>query len=231
MTNLHKIEQEKSLLRWGGLSGILSGFLFIAVFAYVIIFIPADPSSLEEWVTRFPDIAAARIVENLIYLTALIFGLPLFIALYRALKNTNMAPSLLGSLLSVIGLTSMAISATPHVAHYQLSNLFQTLGTSAQDQDTIVILWQAIWAVFDAMLYVGFFIVPIGFILQGIAMFKTPAFGRSFSLMSLILGIIGFIAGILQMVDPESSFGAISFFSLIIFCFIFGSKIYRLSRA
>ncbi len=230
MTDLQQREQEKNVLRWGGISGLLSGVLSILVIVIVAIFIPTDPTNLKEWVTRFPDIAIARTIENIVYLTALLFVIPFIIALHRALKKTNLAPSLFGCSLSIIGLTSMAMSATPHVAHYKISNLFQTLELGTQDQATIAIVWQAIWGIFDTMLYVGFFIVPIGFILLGIAMFNTPSFGKGFGLTSQILGIIGFIAAILQIIDPASAFGAISFFSIIFYCFIIGSKVYRISR-
>jgi phytoene dehydrogenase-like protein len=33
-----------------------------------------DPADLARWVTRFPDIKAARVVENLVYLVALVLG-------------------------------------------------------------------------------------------------------------------------------------------------------------
>jgi hypothetical protein len=38
------IDEEKSVLRWGGLAGILGGIIFILVFAVVIVFVGPDPS-------------------------------------------------------------------------------------------------------------------------------------------------------------------------------------------
>jgi hypothetical protein len=54
------MEQEKSLLRWGGLAGILGAILFILVFIVVAAFVGPDPAELEGRVIRFPDIRAAR---------------------------------------------------------------------------------------------------------------------------------------------------------------------------
>ena len=42
MDDLQTMEGEKSVLRWGGLAGILGGVLFIGVFAFVGVFVGAD---------------------------------------------------------------------------------------------------------------------------------------------------------------------------------------------
>ena len=76
MNDVHKMEQEKNVLRWGGLAGILGGILF--VLGWVIVGMGPvgmdDPADLAGWVTRFPDIQAARVVENLEYLAALLLA-------------------------------------------------------------------------------------------------------------------------------------------------------------
>jgi len=231
MRKLELSEQENNVLQWGGISGILGGILFLFVMAFVSVTIPDEPSILEEWVTRFPDLQVARTIENLAYLSGLVFVIPLFSALYQALKKTDLAPSLFGSILSIVGLSSMIISATPHTAHSRISNLYQTLEPGAENLSAMAISWQATWGMTDSMLYIGFFLVPIGFILLGRAMIKTAAFGRSLSLVSIILGIISLAAAIMQIIDPLSDFGAISFISIIFYSFIYGIKLFRLSRA
>jgi len=230
MTDLKHREQECSVLRWGGLSGISGAVLAILVMVFVIIFLPAEPSKLIEWVSRFPDIKVIRFIENLMYLSALLFMVPLFLALFQALKRTNLAPSLFGSTLSIIGLVSMIVSSTPHTAHHKISNLYETLAPGAVDQSAMAIQWQAIWGITDMMLYIGFFIVPIGFVLLGIAMYNTPTFGKGFGSVSLVLGLLGTIAALIQIIDPSSPIGAISYLSIILYCFIFSPKLYRVSK-
>ena len=46
-----------------------------------------------------------------------------------------------------------------------------------------------------------------------------------------MLGVVGLVAAVLQMVDPASMIGAGSFFAIIIFYFALGWKVYRLSKA
>jgi len=231
MTDLQKIEQEKSVLRWGGLAGMLGVFLFLLAMVVVGVFIPPDPADLKAWVARFPDIKMTRVVENGIYLAALLLEVPLFLALYRALRKTSLAPALFGSVLGIVGLVAMVVSTTPHVAHAPLSDLYHAPGATAVDQATLALLWQATWGVFNAMLYVGFLVVPIGLILLGVAMLGAPSFGKGFGGVIVVLGGIGLVAAALQMVDYASPVGMGSYFAYLISYLILGWKVYSLSRA
>ncbi|MBI2171855.1 MAG: DUF4386 family protein [Chloroflexi bacterium] len=177
---MQKVEQEKSVLRWGGLAGLLGGILHILAFV-VVLAGPVgleEPVDLEEWVIRFPDIRAARIVENGLYLVALILGVILFLALYRALRRTNLAPALFGSVLGILGLVVLAAGALPHVATAPLSDLYHASGATPGEQATLALMWQAAWGIFDALLAVGFFVVTIGLIALGVAMLAAPNFGK-----------------------------------------------------
>ncbi len=231
MNNL-QVEQEKSVLRWGGLAGMLGGILFILTFV-VVAAGPVgmeEPTNLEEWVTRFPDIVAARIVENLIYLVALILGVILFLALDRALRGTSYAPAHFGSVLGILGLGVLAAGALPHVATVPLSDLYHTPGATPGEQATLALMWQATWGIFDALLAVGFFVVPIGLVFLGMAMLRAPAFGKGFGGVSLALGAIGLVAATFSIIDPSSMIVVAAFFAIIIFYFVLGWKVFSLSR-
>jgi hypothetical protein len=212
---------------------MLGGILFILAWV-VVIAGPVgmdDPVDLAGWVTRFPDIREARVVENVIYLVALILEVALFLALYRALRRTSLAPALFGSVLGILGLAVFMVGTLPHVAHAPLSDLYHAPGATPEDQATLALVWQATKGIFDAILYVGFFVVPIGLIALGVAMLGAPAFGKGYGGMSVVLGVVGLIAAVLQMVDPASMIGAGSYFACLIFYFVLGWKVYSLSRA
>jgi hypothetical protein len=233
MNDSPKMQHEKSVLRWGGLAGMLGTILSILAVVVVVVG-PAgleDPADLAEWVTRFPDIRAARVVENLLYLVGLILEVTFFLALYRALRGTSLAPALFGSALGILGLVAMAVSATPHVAHAPLSDLYHAPGATPEDQATLALMWQATWGIFDAMLYVGFFVVPTGLLLLGVGMLGAPAFGKGFGAVSLVLGVVGLVAAVLQMADPSSMIGAGSYLACLIFYLVLGWKVYSLSKA
>jgi len=224
------LEQEKSVLRWGGLAGIFSGIIFALVMVFVAVVIGDDPADLKEVVARFPEIHILRVIENGVYLVALLLAILLLLTLFWALRKDSLAPALFGSTLGIVGLVSMAISSTPHVAHYPLSELFQATGATLEAQEAIALMWQGTWGMFDAPLYVGFFVVPLGLILLGVAMLGASNFGKGLAWMSVIIGLVAFVTSILQMIDPASDVGALSYLLPIIFYFVLGIKVYRLSK-
>lgn len=230
MENLIKTEQEKSVYRWGGFSGILGGICFIISMIVAIGFIPVDPANLTEFVARFPEIQFLRVAENILYLLGLVLGITLILALFVYLRKTNLAPALFGSALGLVGLVSMIVSATPHVAHSPIAELYHSPGTSIETQETLGLIWQAIWGVVDGPLYVGFFVGMLGFTLLGIAMFKAPDFGQILCWVSTVIAGVGFTAALLQLITPSSDIGAVSFFAYIILYFVLGVKVYRLSK-
>ena len=72
MHDLHTREQTDSTLRWGGLAGILGSILMLLTFGIVAVFVGMDTMSSEQALMRFPDIRAARTVENSLYLVVLL---------------------------------------------------------------------------------------------------------------------------------------------------------------
>ncbi|HZG44110.1 MAG TPA: hypothetical protein VEY93_14275, partial [Longimicrobium sp.] len=59
MNDLQKMAQEKSVLRWGGLAGILGSILMLVAFVVVGAFVGMDITP-EQSLTTFPEIRAAR---------------------------------------------------------------------------------------------------------------------------------------------------------------------------
>ena len=230
MNDLQKLEGEKSVLRWGGLAGILGGVLFILVFVIVGVFAGVDYADGEASVIKFPEIRAARTVENGLYLVVLMLWVTHFLALYRALRGTRLATALFGSVLGILGLGVLVAGALPHVATLPISDLYHAPGATPQDQATLGLIWQATQGIFDALLFAGLVLLPIGLIALGVAMLGTPAFGRGFGGVSVGLGVIGVGAAAAVLIDPGSPIAAIGVFALIIFHVVLGSKVYRLSQ-
>ena len=232
MGNSQITKQEQSLLKWGGLAGILGGILFILLWVIIIVGPVGmdDPADLTGWVTRFPEIKTARVIENSVYLLSIILEVALFLAIYRALHRTNLALAVFGSVLGILGLTVYMVGALPHVAHAPLSEMYHAPGASPADQAAIVLMWQATWGIFDAILFVGFFVIPVGILALGVAMLRSPDFGKVLGWVSVVLGLVGIVAAVLQMIDSSSMIGAGSYFACIIFYFIMGWKVYSLSR-
>jgi hypothetical protein len=231
MNDIASMEQERTVLRWGGLAGVLGGIVFILVFIIVAAFVGTDTLQPEEWIERFPDIRAARTVENSLYLVVLVLWIPHYLTLYRALRGTSLAPALFGSALGMLGLVMLMAGALPHVATAPLSDFYHAPGVTAEDQASLVLMWQATEGIFDALLITGLVILPIGHIALGLAMLKSPAFGRGVGRMSVLLGAIGTIAAGVLLIDPLSPIAVASILALIIFHLVVGWRVYKLSRA
>jgi hypothetical protein len=225
------MDEEKSVLRWGGLAGILGAIIFIAVFVVVIVLVGPDPAQPEGEIMRFPDIRAARTIEDSLYLVVLILWIAHFLALYRALRGTSLAPALFGSVIGIVGLGVLAAGALPHVASAPISDLYHAPGATPQDQATLVLLWQATQGIFDALFGVGLLLVPIGLIAFGVAMLGGAAFGKGYGGVSVVLGMVGVVAASVLLVDPLSPSAFVGVLSLIVFHLILGWRLYSLSRA
>ena len=227
---MRAMDEEKGIMRWGGLAGILGGILLVAVFVIVGVFVGPDPTEPEGLVMRFPEIRAARTVEDSLYLVVLILWVAHFLALYRALRGTSLASALFGSVLSIVGLGVLAAGALPQVARTPISDLYHAPGATTEDQATLVLLWQATQGIFDALLVTGLQLLPIGVIALGVAMLGTPAFNKGFSWMSLVVGVLGVAAGVVLLIDPGSPIALVSILSLIVFHLVLGWKVYSLSK-
>jgi hypothetical protein len=229
MSALPHVEAEKSLFRWGGLAGILGGVLFLFVFVFVGAVVGPDPAGPAGPVTRFPEIRAARTLENALYLVVLALFVIHFLALYRALRGASLAPALFGSVVGIVGLAVLAAGALPHVATTRLSDLYHAPGATPQDQATVVLLWQANQGIFDALLAVGLVLLPIGLVALGVAMLRAPAFGKGFGGATVALGVLGTGSASALLLDPLSPVAVVGFLALIVFHLVLGWKVHRLS--
>jgi hypothetical protein len=170
--------QDSSILRWGGLAGIGGSVLLVVVFAIVGIFAGPEPAGPAGPISRFPEIRVARTVENGLYLAVLALWVLLALALFHGLRMTRPAAALFGSALNIVGLAVLAAGAIPHVVTSRLSDLYHAAGVAHDEQATLVLLWQANQAMFDALLLVGLLVMPAGVILFGLAMRQDPAYGK-----------------------------------------------------
>lgn len=127
-------------------------------------------------------------MENSLYLGVLLLWLIHSLGLYRGLRRTSPTPALFGTALSILGLVVLAAGALPHVATAPLSDLAHAAGTTPQDQATLVLVWRGIHAMFDALLFTGLAIVPLGLIPLGPAMLRAPGYGKPMGRMTIALG-------------------------------------------
>lgn len=219
----------QSVFRWGGLAGVFGGVLMFAAFLPVGVFAGGFATDPAAALMRFPDVRAAQAVEEVLYLGAIALFAVHFLALYRALRATSLAPALFGSGLGIMGLILLAAGALPQVATAAISDLYHAPGATPGDQATLLLLWQATWGMLDALLVAGLLLLPIALLTLGVAMLRTPAFGKGYGWMSVALGIAGTAAALALLIDV-SEIAAVVIFALVGFHVAVGWKVLTLSK-
>jgi len=227
ITDLLPTHEDRRVLRWGGLAGILGGVLFIVVFAIVGAFVGTFAGPDAE-VAAYPDVRVARTFENGLYLLVLVLWAVHFIALYRALRKTSPAPALFGSGLGIMSMVMLAAGALPHVVTAPISDLYHAPGATPEERATLVLAWQAAQSVIDSLLIVGLVIAPIGLLLLGVAMVQTPAFGRGVGRVTIGLGAAGAAAAVVILAIPDSPVAVVGMVALIAFHLVLGWRTFRL---
>lgn len=81
---------------------------------------------------------------------------------------------------------------------------------------------------FDALLYTGLVIVPLGLIALGTAMLGAPDFGKRIGRTTLALGVAGLAAATAVLVGVPAM-AAVGVFALIGFHLTLGWRTYRLA--
>ncbi|HVH16263.1 MAG TPA: DUF4386 family protein [Candidatus Angelobacter sp.] len=223
------MDEQKNVLRWGGLAGMLGGLFFILTIIVLLVLVPPSSSDPAGLVKDFPTVRLGVTLGDSLDFVAVILWVGLFIGLYQALHGTNRPPALFGSILGVLGQVVLAAGALPPVAFAPISDLYHAAGATPQDQATLLLMAQATQGMFNETDTIGFILMTVGFILLGLAMLKTPAFGRVFGGVSVVLGLAG-IVGISVFAVNSSSFAIFGILMFIVLPILLGWKIYSLSK-
>ena len=193
------MENEKSVLRWGGLAGILAFIVWIVempLYGFVDPFIP-------EGLMRFPDVRVALAMSTILCMATAFLSVAFVLVLYRALRGTGQALALFGSVLGVIGYVVTALGdASTFFAFAPLSYLYHAPAATPEAQATVVLLWQATMGLTNTFFFIGSLFMMIGFIVLGVAMLRAPAFGRRFGGVSIVLGVIGVVGVVASLFVP-----------------------------
>src|SRR3989442_10576642 len=125
------VDQEKSVLRWGGLAGILAGVFFLLTIITLVEFGPSTTAPAAQLVMNFPNVRTGLAVGNGFYFLVSVSLVGLVLGLYRALRGTSTGPALSGTVIYVLGLGVTFIEDTTQVAFDPISNLYHAPGATA----------------------------------------------------------------------------------------------------
>lgn len=224
------MEQEKSFLRWGGLAGILAGIFFILTIVTLVEFGPSTTATPAQLVMNFPNVRAGLAVGNGFYFLVSVSLVGLVLGLYRALRGTNPFAALFGTVLYALGLGVTFIEDTTQFAFDPISNLYHAPSTTPADQATLALMWQATQGMFNQFDVAATILLSTGLIVLGVAMVKTPTFGNIFAGLSIAIGAAQ-IAAVNILSTNSAAYAPFALLAFLVFPIIFGTRLYRLSKA
>ena len=221
---------ERSVLRWGGIAGILSGIVFLLVPVVLFGFVPAAPADPAGLVARFPQVRTAIAVGNFLNFVSDAFLVALLLGLYRALRATSPAPAFFGTVLGVLGLGVLFIETATQIAFDPISDLYHAPGATPAEQATLALLWQATQGIFYEFDTAAILLLSTSVVVLGVAMLRAPAFGRGLGGLTLALGAVAFVGGFI--------FGVTSLFAalfvipvFVVLPILLGWNVYKLSKS
>jgi hypothetical protein len=222
--------QERSVLRWGGISAMIGAVVFLISIVYQVAFVGTNTTAAGAGpIMRFPGVQTQIIVGQTLFLLGVVLFIPLFLALYRTLRGTSLAPALFGGILSFLGLAVLAVESEPNVAMAQISAQYHAAGATAAQQATAVQIWQATQGMFNQFDTCAYIFLSAGFVILGVAMLQSPKFGKAFGGLSIAFGGAGLIALGLFAVD-SAAFSPFALITFAVFPLLFGGKVFQLSR-
>lgn len=197
---------DRHLLRRGGRAGLAGSAAMLGAFVVVGVVAPPSVSEVES-LTTYPDIATGRILENSLYLAALVLWAVQFVAMGRALVDRAIGRPPLSPWIAAFGLVPMAAGALIHISTSLLSDRYTAADATAADRAMIEAGWAAAQSMFDAFLITGAVIVPMAVVALSRALIRSTAVGPVFGRVVLGLGLAGSIGGVVAVVDPTSAPG------------------------
>ena len=220
---------DPQLCRWGGVAALAGVVLLVGAVVVVSAFGLPDASDVET-LRDFGDIETGRIFEHFLYLGALVM-----FALHVAVLNRLLAPAhrpaaLFGAVVAELGLAIMAAGSMLHVSTSPLSELYRDPDTPDEDLVAIEYAWHGAQSVFDTLLTTGVLLVPIGMVLFGLAMLRTPRFGPRLAWLAIVAGGLGFVGAVIETVDRSLELSAVAVLAIAVFHLSTGWRTLNLAR-
>ncbi|MFQ5837425.1 MAG: DUF4386 family protein [Thermoplasmata archaeon] len=215
------MREEKSVLRVGGLAGVLTGVILILGFiTFFLAFPPPDP---EQALGTFPEDRTLLTVSVDLFIVSLLLSLPFLAALYRSLREPNrvfarigLGTGVLAAVMGIVALTGFMLA----------TNTFSVLYADAttSDRPVVVATYAAVFSLLDAGNTAAFIFFGLAFVAFGLAMKRSQDFPEGLAWLSVVLGIIIILFIFLNLFP-------VAIIAIVVFALVLGWKVYNLSRA
>ena len=213
--------EEKSVLRVGGLAGVLAGVVLIV--GLIIFLLSPAPVDLEEFLAFFPDNSLSQTVSGDLLIGALLLILVFLAALYRSLREPSrvfarigLGSGVLAIVVGVVALLGFQSAAAAFAPLYEAA--------ASSDRPLVVAAYGVAVVLLRAVFTAAGLFLGLAFVAFGLAMRGSPAFGEGLAWLSVVLG------GII-IVSHNPNLLPVALIAIVVVALVFGWKVYSLSRA
>lgn len=201
--------RDDSRLAW---TGVLGSALMLAAFVLVGGLGLPDTSSPDS-LLRYPAISTARIVENTLYLSALVLMAIHTAALSRTLWRTSPAAALSAATAGLLGSGLLVGGALIHLGTAPFADLLT--GTPSAGRDAVVATWLGAQVVFDTLLVTGALVTAAGLVVLAWA-------GRR--MVVLVIAVAALLGAAVAVAVPGSPAVAAAILGMVAFHAVAGGR-------
>ncbi len=213
--------EEKSVLRVGGLAGVLAGS--IIVIAFIALLSSPQVAGLEESLATWPENAALANVTLDLFLVGLLLFIPFLAVLYSSLREPSRLFARIGLGTGVLAVIVLIFGLLGSIGAAEvLSRVYMEAATG--DRPVVVAIYGGFLSLFGVGIAAGFLFAGLAFVAFGIAMRGSRDFGGGLAWLSVALGIIIVLFTFLLL-------AFLAFIAVAVFALVLGWKVYSLSRA
>ncbi len=216
---------ERGLLQVGGLSGIVSGLLVIV---FSLLFPPGGGLVTSENLRLVLENSTRFLVGVSIELIGGLLLVPLFLALYRNLREASVGYAMVGGVFGVLGAVLSAIASLSEGSTLFLAQLYDK--ASATDKPMVLTVAQAVSMIGGGFFVISVVLLALALVAVGGAMLAGSAFRKWHGWLGIISGV-GLGIGVILVIGFLSPAGFLLFLlGELVWPVVVGLKVYRLSK-
>jgi hypothetical protein len=185
----------KPLYRVGGGAALLAVVCIVAAIAVFLAWPP--PTTVENWFALFQRNALLGLLDlDLLLVTSYVVMIPLYLALYVALRRVSRSFMTLALAFNMMG-AALILAVNPGAAMLTLSDRYAAATTDAQ-RVTALVAGQALITNWSGTAFV------VGYLLSGIAILITAAVMLRSGVFSKFIAYTGLVMGALMLVPASA---------------------------
>lgn len=183
----------QGLFRAGGTAALISVALIVMAIVAHIVWMPPQwsPGAAIDWFNRFQDNWLLGLLGlDLLIVLGLVLGVPIFLALYVALKRVNESAVAVATAIALMG-TVLHLTSNTAFEMLSLSQGYASATTEAQRAMFLAAGEATLAAYYGTTFHVSYVLGYVAKIVIGAVMLRSPAFGRQTAYVGILAGAVG----------------------------------------